>query len=72
MASTSWTESGIAALESAIKKCVRTVAYQSGSVTYASTDEMLRVLDIMKREVRGSDQVTRVVGGYTSGLFGCN
>lgn len=71
MAGTSWTEADIAALESAIKRGVRTVQYQSGSVTYASTTELLTLLDVMKREVRGSDgNVTRVVAGFSQGLFG--
>jgi hypothetical protein len=64
----SWTQSDIDALDTAIKKGVRRVSYQSGSVEYHSLDEMLKLRDIMQREVGGTAPVTRVVGAYDSGL----
>lgn len=67
---TSWTQADITALEKAIAKGVKSVTYQSGSVVYQSTEEMLRILDVMRREVDGA-AVTRVVGSYNPGLFGC-
>ena len=65
---TSWTQADLVALEGAIKKGVKTVQYQSGSVTYHSMDELLRLRDIMKNEIAGGGTVTRAVGGYDSGL----
>lgn len=64
-----WTQSDLDALDAAIKKGVRTVQYQSGSVTYHSLDELLRLRDVMTREVRGDAAVTRVVGSYDNGLW---
>ena len=61
MASTTWTANDIALLEAAIKKGVRRVSYQSGSVEYHSLAEMLQLLDVMRREINGESQVTRVV-----------
>lgn len=51
MTTTSWTSQDVAALEAAIKKGVRSVTYQSGTVTYHSLDEMLRLLDRMRTDV---------------------
>jgi hypothetical protein len=63
-----WQQSDLDALDAAIKKGVRRVSYQSGSVEYHSLDEMLRLRDVMTREIAGGAQVTRVVGAYDSGL----
>lgn len=51
MTTTSWTSSDVAALEAALKKGVKSVTYQSGTVTYHSLDEMLRLLDRMRADV---------------------
>jgi hypothetical protein len=70
MATTSWTEADIAALEASIKKGVRTVQYQSGSVTYSSTAELLTLLDIMKREVAARATSRAWWPASSQGLFG--
>lgn len=48
---TSWTQADIDALESSIKKGVRTVQFENRSVTYHSLDEMLKLLDTMRSAV---------------------
>ena len=60
---TSWTAADIAALEKAIGKGVRTVTYQTGSVTYHSSDEMLKLLDRMRSDVNGSAQSQVIFAG---------
>lgn len=52
----SWTTTDIATLERAIASGVLTVRYDgppARSVTYQSTEQMLKVLALMKREVMG-------------------
>lgn len=51
MTTTSWTAADVAALEAAIKKGVKSVTYQSGTVTYHSLGEMLTLLDRMRTDV---------------------
>lgn len=51
MTTTSWTSADVAALEAAIKKGVKSVTYQSGTVTYHSLAEMLTLLDRMRADV---------------------
>ena len=45
-----WSQNDLDALDSAIKKGVRSVTYATGSVTYHSLAEMLRLRDVMKGE----------------------
>jgi len=68
----SWSQSDLDALDNAIKKGVRSVSYATGSVTYHSLAEMLRLRDVMKGEVSGGGRanVTRTVGVYDGGLSG--
>lgn len=51
-----------------MKKGVRSVTYQSGSVTYNSLAEMLQLRDVMKAEVAGKSAITRTAGAYNNGL----
>ena len=53
-----WESSDITALETAIKSNVRSVQYADRSVTYHSMDEMLKLLDKMKRAVNVSTAPT--------------
>lgn len=52
---TSWTESDVTALETAIKKGVKSVTYLSGTVQYHSLDEMLKLLDRMRADVAAAN-----------------
>jgi hypothetical protein len=61
--STSWNSADIAALESAIKRGVRSVQYQSGTVTYHSLAEMLTLLDRMRAEVNGAGESQVIYAG---------
>jgi len=64
-----WSQTDLDRIEAAIAKGVRSVTYQSGSVTYQSLDEMLKIRDLMAREIGGQPAVTRVVGSYDNGLW---
>jgi hypothetical protein len=58
-----WTQDDIAKLESAIASGVLSVSYAgppARTVTYQSTDAMLRVLSIMKGKVGGKTSFRRV------------
>lgn len=48
---TSWTEADVTALEQAIKNGAREVWYGDKRVQYHSLSEMLRLLDLMRKEV---------------------
>lgn len=65
-----FSQSDLDKLEAAIARGVRSVTYQSGSVTYASTDEMFRIRDMMRNELGVAQKVTRSVGAYNNGLHG--
>jgi hypothetical protein len=58
---TSWTSSDVIALESAIKRGVRSVTYPSGTVTYHSLGEMLTLLDRMRAEVAGDSAGSQAI-----------
>lgn len=58
---TTWTTADIAALEAAIKRGVKSVTYASGTVTYHSLDEMLRLLDRMRNEVAGASGASQAI-----------
>ena len=47
----SWTTDDIAALEAAIAQGALEVRYGDKAVTYRTLDEMLRTLDLMRKEV---------------------
>lgn len=49
------TQADVDKLKRAIASGVKTVQYQSGSVTYQSTEEMLRALSFAENELRSSD-----------------
>lgn len=52
-----WTQDDIDALKSAIKRGVRSVTNSDGtSVTYGTTDDMVRVLKLMESEVNGTSR----------------
>lgn len=53
---TTWTEADIATLEAAIASGITSVNYAgppARSISYQSTDAMLKALAIMKQQVRG-------------------
>jgi hypothetical protein len=66
----SWTQTDLDRLEAAIAKGVRSVTYQSGSVTYASTAEMFQIRDAMQIALGVSQGVSRSAGAYNNGLSG--
>lgn len=61
MTTTSWTSADVAALESAIKRGTKSVAYATGRVEYHSLAEMLTLLDRMRSDVAGTDAGNQVV-----------
>jgi hypothetical protein len=63
-----WTQSDLDVLDGAIGQGVRTAQYQSGSVTYHSLDDMIRLRNLMRAEVAGTAPATRTVGAFNSGL----
>jgi len=58
----SFTQTQIDNLRAAVAAGVRTVTTDGNSVTYASTDEMLRVIGVMERAV--STSTTRYSNPY--------
>lgn len=66
----SWTQSDLDQLDASIKRGVKSVTYQSGSVTYHSLGEMLRLRDAMKAEIAGAAAPSRTVAQYDNGLNG--
>ena len=63
-----WTQTDLDKLDSAIAKGVRSVQYTSGTVTYHSLAEMLRLREVMKASFAGALAPARTVGAYSSGL----
>jgi hypothetical protein len=64
-----WTQTDLDRLDAAIAKGVKSVTYQSGSVTYQSLAEMLQIRDMMRDELGlNAAKVTRSVGAYDNGL----
>lgn len=63
MATTTWTEADIATLEAAIASGITSVNYAgppARSISYQSTDAMLKALAIMKQQVRGRTTTYRL------------
>lgn len=68
----SWTQTDLDRINAAIAKGVKVVAYQSGSVTYQSLDDMLKIRRLMIEEIAGGSGagVSRSVGVYNNGFGG--
>lgn len=62
------TQAEIDALESAIRRGVRSVEYNGESVTYRSLSEMEAILQKMKRQVAGSTSTGQSYPTFTKGL----
>lgn len=54
-----WTQTDLDALDAAIKRGVRRVSYQNGSVEYHSLDEMLKLREVMTAEIAGAATAPR-------------
>lgn len=67
---TAFTQEMLTALESAIAEGARKVKYQDKEIEYRSLDEMMKVRDLIRRElgIVDSDGTNRKVGVYGSGL----
>lgn len=66
-----WTQTDLDQLDASIKKGVKSVTYQSGTVVYHSLAEMLRLRDVMKGEIAGgASSPARTVAQYSNGLNG--
>lgn len=50
-----WTSAQLSALENAIAQGTLTVEYADKRVTYRSLDDMLKLRDLMRRELNGSE-----------------
>lgn len=65
---TSWTIEDIYKLEAAIAKGVRKVQYQDKMVEYNSIDDMLKALNLMKKELGLTKKSSRVYAEFKKGL----
>lgn len=63
-----WTQAEIDTLKAAIASGVLSVAYADRTVTYKSTDDQLKALALMEREVRGANAVGSRLAGFDKGL----
>lgn len=66
-----WTSAQLEALESAIAQGTLTVEYADKKVTYRSLEDMLRLRDLMRRELIGSassSEFSRVKVKFSKGL----
>ncbi|MEL6429731.1 MAG: hypothetical protein AAFR54_11180 [Planctomycetota bacterium] len=54
MSGTGFTQEALIRLERAIAKGVMTVQYEDRRVTYRTLDEMIRLRDLMRRELDGA------------------
>jgi collagenase-like PrtC family protease len=65
----SWTESDVVALEQAIKAGVKEVYFGDKRVVYHSLSEMMRLLDVMRKEVGIADRNSgRKLAEFNKGL----
>jgi len=62
------TQAEVDALESAIRRGVRSVEYNGESVTYRSLAEMRAILQDMKRQVYGSTSTGQTYPTFTKGV----
>lgn len=58
-------------LNAAIAKGVKKVKYADREVEYGSIDEMLRVRDLMRKELGLANSTTRLFATHSKGLDGC-
>lgn len=63
-----YTQTDLENLETAIKQGVLTVRYKEHSVTYRSLDEMLRLRDLMKKELGQLPRTQRLFTKFSKGL----
>jgi parvulin-like peptidyl-prolyl isomerase len=63
-----YTQAQLAALEAAIAEGALTVKYQDKQVTYRSLDEMIRLRNMMRREMGHSTGARAVVPEFSKGL----
>jgi hypothetical protein len=63
-----WTQAEIDTLKAAIASGVLSVAYSDRTVTYKSTDDQLKALALMEREVQGANAVGFRLAAVDKGL----
>ena len=63
-----YTQAQLVALEAAIAEGALTVKYQDKQVTYRSLDEMIRLRNMMRREMGYSTGARAVVPEFSKGL----
>ncbi|MES2845632.1 MAG: hypothetical protein V4747_11435 [Pseudomonadota bacterium] len=56
----SYTQIQLDALRTAVARGVRTVTTDGNTVTYASTDEMLRLIAIIERDIAAATRRSRI------------
>ena len=62
------TQADLDALESAIRRGIRSVEYNGESVTYRSLDEMRAILKEMKRQISSSSSTGASYPTFSKGL----
>jgi len=63
----SWTQKHLDALEQAIAEGARVVRYNNKEVTYRTLDEMIRIRDMMRRDLGLVETNTRLLAGFSKG-----
>lgn len=65
-----WTTTDLAAIEKAIVNGTTTVRYDTKSVTYRSIDELIRIRDLIKKELGQTEggSSTRLYAEFNKGL----
>ena len=66
--SSNWSTKDLAALESAIAQGVQKVKYTDKEIEYRSLNEMLRLRDVMRRELGLVKKSMRLKAQYDKGL----
>lgn len=67
-AKTAFTEENLLILEEAIVKGVRRVKYTDKEVEYRSLDEMIKLRDLMKKQLGCSPKTIRCAARFSKGL----
>lgn len=64
----SWTLEQLKALENSIAKGVLKVDYTDKSITYRSLNEMLKLREVMRRDLGLNKKSTRLLAEHSKGL----
>lgn len=63
-----WTRKQLEALERAIADGTQRVEYNDKVIVYKSLDEMMRIRDMMRRELGSVEKTTRLKSSFSKGL----